>query len=163
MKAGAEGDGRGWDSWIVSLTQWTLVWASSGWRWRPRKPGVLQSMGSQRVGHDWETEQHNQRLGHSQWCRVNVFLESPCFLYDPTNVDNLIPGSSAFYKPRFYICKFSDHILLKLSMKDFEHNFISIWKENTCMVVCTFFGIAILWDWNKNWPFPVLWPLLKVH
>ena len=58
-----EGDERGWDSWMVSLTQWTWVWVNSeGWWWTGR-PGVLQFMGSQRVGHDWATElNHKQRL-----------------------------------------------------------------------------------------------------
>ena len=46
-------DDRGWDGWMTSLTQWTWVWASSGWWWWTGKPGVLQSMGSQRVGYDW--------------------------------------------------------------------------------------------------------------
>ena len=54
-KAG-EGDGRGRDGWMASPTQWTWVWASSGSWWWTGKPGVLQSMGSQRVGHDWATE-----------------------------------------------------------------------------------------------------------
>ena len=54
--AGGEGDGRRWDGWMASLTRWTWVWVSSrSWRWIG-KPGVLQSMGSQRVGHDWMTE-----------------------------------------------------------------------------------------------------------
>ena len=56
LKAGEEGDNRGWDGWMASLTQWTCVWASSGswlWTW---KPGVLQSMGSKRVEHNWVTE-----------------------------------------------------------------------------------------------------------
>ena len=56
LKVGGEGDNRGWDDWIASLTQWTWVWASSGSWWRTGKPGVLQSIGSQRVGHDWVTE-----------------------------------------------------------------------------------------------------------
>ena len=47
---------RGWDGWIASLTQWTWVWASSGSWWWTGRPGVLQFMGSQRVGHDWATE-----------------------------------------------------------------------------------------------------------
>ena len=56
LKAGGEGYDRGWDGWMASLTQWTWVWASSG-RWgRTGKPDVLQSMKSQRVGHDWGTE-----------------------------------------------------------------------------------------------------------
>ena len=54
--AGGEGDYRGWDSWMMSLIWWTWVWASSGTWWWTGKPGVLQSMGSQRVGHDWVTE-----------------------------------------------------------------------------------------------------------
>ena len=55
LKAG-EGDDRGWDSWMVSPTQWTWVWASSRCWWWTWKPGVLHSMGLQRVGHDWMTE-----------------------------------------------------------------------------------------------------------
>ena len=39
--------------------------------------------------------------------------------------------------------------------------FVSVWDECNCVVVWTFFGIAFLWDWNENWPFPVLWPLLS--
>ena len=53
LKAGGAGDDRGWGGWMTSLTQWTWVRASSGRWWRTGKPGVLQSMGSQRVGHDW--------------------------------------------------------------------------------------------------------------
>ena len=56
LKAGWEGDDRGWDGWMASLTEWTWVWASSGSCWWKEKPGVLQSMGLQRVGHDWVTE-----------------------------------------------------------------------------------------------------------
>ena len=56
LKAGEEGDDREWDGWMASLTWWTWVWASSGRWWWTEKPGILQSMGSQRVGHDWATE-----------------------------------------------------------------------------------------------------------
>ena len=55
LKAG-EGDDRGWDDWIASPTRWTWVWASSRSWWWTGKPGMLQSMASQRVGHDWATE-----------------------------------------------------------------------------------------------------------
>ena len=55
-KAGGEGDDRGWDGWMASPTQWTWVWASSGHRRWTGKPGVLQTMGSQRVGDDLVTE-----------------------------------------------------------------------------------------------------------
>ena len=56
MGAGGEGDDRGWDGWMASLTQWTWVWVNSGTWWRTGRPGVLWFMGSQRVGHNWATE-----------------------------------------------------------------------------------------------------------
>jgi len=56
LKAGGEGDNRGWDGWMVPLTRWTWVWASTGSWWWTGRPGVLQSMGLQRVRHDWATE-----------------------------------------------------------------------------------------------------------
>ena len=51
-----EGDDRGWDGWMASLTWWTWVWVNSGSWWWTGRPGVLRFMGSQRVGHDWVTE-----------------------------------------------------------------------------------------------------------
>ena len=56
LKVGGEGDDRGWDGWMASLTRWTWVWVNSGSWWWTGRPGVLQFMGSQRVGHDWATE-----------------------------------------------------------------------------------------------------------
>ena len=56
LRERGEGDDRGWDCWKASLTQRTWVWANSGRQWRTGKPGVLQSMGSQRVGHNWATQ-----------------------------------------------------------------------------------------------------------
>jgi len=53
LKVEEEGDDRGWDGWMSSLTWWTWVWVSSGSWWWTGKPGVLQSMGSQRIRHDW--------------------------------------------------------------------------------------------------------------
>ena len=52
---------------------------------------------------------------------TDVFLEFPCFLCGPTNVGNLVSGSSVFSKPNLYIWKFLVHVLLKPSLKDFEH------------------------------------------
>ena len=70
---------------------------------------------------------------------VDVFLEQACFLYDPVNAGNLISSSSAFSKSSLYIWKFSVHVLLKSSLKDFMHNFASTGfpggsasKESTC-------------------------------
>ena len=56
LKAGGEGGNRGWDGWMASPPRWTWVWVSSGSWWWTGRPGVLQSMGLQRVGHDWVTE-----------------------------------------------------------------------------------------------------------
>ena len=58
LKAG-EGDNREWNGWMASPKRWTWVWASSGSWWWTRKPGMLQSTGSQRVGHNWTTELTN--------------------------------------------------------------------------------------------------------
>ena len=67
-------DNRGWFGWMASLTQWTWVWASSG-RWRRTgKPGMLQSMGSQRVGHNLATE---QQLGSTWKTKLLQSLHCP--------------------------------------------------------------------------------------
>ena len=65
LGAGAEGDDRGWDGWMVSLTRWTWVWVNSGSWWWTGRPGVLRFMESQRVGHDWATELN--------WSRVTIY------------------------------------------------------------------------------------------
>ena len=56
LKAGGEGDDRGWDAWTASSTWWTWVWVNSGSWWWTGRPGVLQFMGLQRVRHNWATE-----------------------------------------------------------------------------------------------------------
>ena len=89
------------------------------------------------------------------------FLELSCFFHDPEHVDNLISGSSAFSKTSLKIWKFVVYVLLKSGLENFEHYFTSVWDECNCGVVWAFFGIAFLWDWNENWPFPVLWLLLS--
>ena len=60
LRARREEGNRGWDDWMASLTQWMWVWANSGRQWRTGKPGVLQSIGLQRVGHDLATEQQQR-------------------------------------------------------------------------------------------------------
>ena len=57
---------------------------------------------------------------------VDVFLELSCFLHDPAEVGNLISGSSAFSKTRWYICKFTVHVLLKPGLENFEHYFTRV-------------------------------------
>ena len=64
LRAGGEGDNRGWDGWMASPTQWTWVWVNSGSWWWTGRPGMLRFMGSQRVRHDWATE-----LNWTEWLR----------------------------------------------------------------------------------------------
>ena len=92
---------------------------------------------------------------------LNVFLELSCFFDDPADVDNLISGSSVFSESSLNIWKFMVHVLLKPGLENFEHYFTTVWDECSCAVVWALFCIAFLWDWNENWPFPVLWPLLS--
>ena len=81
LKAGGEGDHRGWDGWMASPTQRTWVWVSSRSWWWTGKPGMLQSMGSQRVGHNWETElnvhiheKYNRDILSSKWFLLSFFF-----------------------------------------------------------------------------------------
>ena len=92
---------------------------------------------------------------------IDVFLELSCFFDDPTDVGNLIYGSSAFSKSSLNIWKFTVHVLLKPGLENFEHYFTSVWDECNCAVVWTFSGIAFLRGWNENWPFPLMWPWLS--
>ena len=92
---------------------------------------------------------------------IDVFLELSCCFDDPADAGKLISGSSAFSKFSLNIWKFMVHILLKPGLENFEHYFASVWDEYNSVVVWTFFSIAFCWDWNENWPFPVLWPLLS--
>ena len=92
---------------------------------------------------------------------VNVFLEFSCFFCDPIDVGNWISGSSAFSKSSLNIWKLLVHVLWKPSLEIFEHCFVGMWNKCNCAVVWAFFGTAFLWNWNENWPYPVLQPLLK--
>ena len=80
---GGEGDNRGWDGCMSSSTWWTWVWASFGSLWWIGKPGMLQSMGSQRVRHDWVTE-----LNWSYFCNTHIYfsLFSVPFHFNQTKI-----------------------------------------------------------------------------
>ena len=125
---------------------------------------ISEEAGQVAYFHLWEfstvyCDPHSQRFGVVN--KADVFMELSCFFYDPTNSGNLISGSSAFTKSSLSIWNFMVHILLKPGLENFEHYLASMWDECNCAVVWTFFGIAFLWDWNENWPFPVPWPLLS--
>ena len=79
IEAGGEGDNRGWNDWMASLTRQTWVWVNSGSWWWTGRPGVLQSMGSKRVGHDWATELNWTELRPwasqlAQWWRIHLTI-----------------------------------------------------------------------------------------
>ena len=135
-------------NWATSLSLFTFIHWRRKWQLTAvflpgesqgrGEPGGLPSMGSHRVRHDWSD-----------------------LAAAAADVGNLISHSSAFSKFSLSIWKFRVPILLKPGLENFEHYFSSVWDECNCVVVWAFFGIAFLWDWNENWPFPVLWLLLS--
>jgi len=92
---------------------------------------------------------------------VDIFLELSCFLDYLMDVGSLISGSSVFSKSSLNVWKFMVHVLLMPGLENCEHYFARMWDECNYAVVWAFFGFALLWDWNENWPFPVLSPLLS--
>ena len=92
---------------------------------------------------------------------VDVFPEFSSFFYDQwmLAIWSLVP--LPFSKSSLYIWKFLVQTLSKPSLKDFERYFASMWNKCNSVAVWTCFGVALLWDWNENSPFPVLWPLLS--
>ena len=131
------------------VVQWMLAWRR---KWQPSPvflPGESQGQG--------------RLVGCCLWGRTesDTTEETEQQYQKQQDVGNLISGSSAFSKFSLNIWKFMVHGLLKPGLENFEHYFTSVWGECNCAVVWAFFGIAFLWDWNENWPFPVLWPLLS--
>ena len=110
----------------------------------------------------WQSTVHGvARVGYDLMTKPPqmFFWNSLVFFGNPVKVGN--SGSSAFSKTGVNIWEFMVHVLLKPGLENFERYFTSVWDECNCTVVWAFFGIAFLWDWNENWPFPVLWPLLS--
>ena len=75
LGAGEEGDDRGWDGWMASLTHWTWVWVNSRSWWWTGRPGMLQSMGSLRVEHDWVTELNWSVISSGNTCQASVLWQ----------------------------------------------------------------------------------------
>ena len=79
LRAGGEGDDRGWDGWMASRTRWTWVWVNSRSWWWTGRPGVLRFMGSQRVGHDWATKLNwTEPLSFPKILKRKRFYFFPC-------------------------------------------------------------------------------------
>ena len=97
LKAGGEGDDRGWDGWMASPTRWTWVSSSPRSWWSTGNPGVLQSMGSQRAGDDWMTELTNwPALLPSVKFGVGLTFQPPVSVVSSGNQ----PHPEAFQGPR---------------------------------------------------------------
>ena len=92
---------------------------------------------------------------------IDVFLELSCFFDDPVNVGNLISGSSAFSKTSLNIWKFTVHDCWSLAWRILSITLLACEMSTIVWEFEHSFGIAFLWNWNENWPFPVLWPLLS--
>ena len=99
-------------------------------------------------------------LGVVNKAEADVFMQLSFFLWSK-GFGNLISSISAFSKTSLNIWKFTVHVLLKPGSENFEHYFANIWDECNCEVVWASFGLAFLWDWNENWSFSILWPLLS--
>ena len=91
---------------------------------------------------------------------IDAFLEFSCFFHDPADVGNLISGCSSFSKTNLNIGSSQFMYCWSLAWRILSITSLAC-DEYNCAVVWAFFGIAFLWDWNENWPFPVLWPRLS--
>ena len=142
--------------WNQSVVLTVASWPAYRFRRRQlRRSGIPISL---RIFHSllWSTQSKALAWSMKQkWIFSGILL----LFYDPVHVGNLISGSSAFSKSSVNIWRISVHVLLKPSLENFGQYFTSMWNGCNCVVVWTFLGIALLWDWNENWPFPVLWPL----
>ena len=93
LDAGREEDDRGWDGWMASLTQWMWVWVNSGSWWWTGRPGVLQFMRSQRVGHDWVTQ-----LNWTEWWNSRKRNQENNFICSQSKGIKYV-GNTLFYFP----------------------------------------------------------------
>ena len=90
--------------------------------------------------------------------QIDVLLKVPCFLYNPTNVGNLVSGSSSFSKPSLDIWKVLIHIMLKPSMQDFMHDLTSVGDECYCLMVSTFLVLSIY-----SYPYFYTYPFTYIY
>ena len=114
LRAGGEGDNRGWDGWVASPIQWTWVWVNSGCWWWTGRPGMLLFMGSKRVGHEWATELNwteqltlslsltskwRKRRSRKGYRRSTLKPPSgyPCGLYEVVHKVSLIRGQCVLF------------------------------------------------------------------
>ena len=120
LKAGGEGDDRGWDGWMASLTQWRWVWINSGSWWWTGKPGMLQSMGLERVGQDWATKlnwtEWNSREGTQlhllteNWIKDLLSMAQPIITRPSFPLSQSLPSGS-IHKPPILLHQRADRLI----------------------------------------------------
>ena len=125
LKAGEEGDNRRWDGWMASLIQWTWVWArvhelTRNW-WTTGKPGVLQSMGLRRAGHDWATEQQQstktQCGSHREWNIQRIWRNTEVSIFYIISTIYCMQNCALDYFGKHYIYNpFSDSQTVRYSV-----------------------------------------------
>ena len=159
---GGEGDNRGWDGWMASLTRWTWVWVNSGSWWWTGRPGMLRFMGSPRDGHDWANELNwilgNNLFGKRIWKR-SVLVTQPCLtLWDP--LDYSLSGSSVH---GILQAKILEWVSISFSrgsfwprdrtwVSHFAGRLFTVWatreeaKKNGCMYMCNWTTLLYIWN-----------------
>ena len=116
LKVRGEGDGRGWDGWMESLSQWTWVWVNSGSWWWTGRPGVLQSMGIQRVRNNWVTELNRTDTKGSYECLEQCLIHSEHYAFRYSSLFTIICSSLKRQK--------KTHVILVLAQGRIKHHFI---------------------------------------
>ena len=111
LGAGGEGDYRGWDGWMASPTRWTWVWVNSGSWWWTGRPGVLQFMGLQRVGHNWATELNWTEAVCAFWMLTSCQLHHlQIFFYQ--SIGCLVISSTVFFAMQKLISLIRNHLFI---------------------------------------------------
>ena len=160
LRAGGEGDDRGWDGWMASPTQWTWVWVDSRSWWWTGRPGVLQFMGSQRVGHNWVTELNwTDAFSPSYW-KSNLFSLKNKRHFWPNKIRKIVlsicPSSSCFSSLfyEFFFFFFSEptniYIYGQREVEVFHVNFVNYVSQ----ILVFMMTVTLIWrltNFSKSW------------
>ena len=144
--AGGEGDDRGWDGWMASLTRWKWVWVNSGSWWWTGRPGVLRFMGLLRVGHDWVTE-----LNWTAELRGSTFKE--LFIEAGDLCSNVI-GSFRVIKWNNVSCGLRRQLILCKEWNVRMTNIFKKWKRESVVKNCRWYFVRDSYYNNLIWHWP---------
>ena len=135
LGAGGEGDNRGWDGWMVSLTRWTWVWVNSGSWWWTGRPGMLQFMGLLRVRHDWATELNwvqQRKMARDFVIGAREIVgggSSPLTLWPDFELSQILVEESLWFLLKWKLLCPTSHILNDALRMEFEE--YAYWQEQT--------------------------------